>query len=115
MAETLLIVFIVFIILGMPISIALAVGAFASLAGCADKTSLLVEVSSTLAIPDDVNQLELLVVGDVSGSMIERTYEIDSAWPHSVSLRPGSVESQGVTITVVALHDGDFVARRVQD
>ncbi|MCZ7681316.1 MAG: hypothetical protein M5U28_22015 [Sandaracinaceae bacterium] len=88
--------------------------ALASLLGaCSDQTSLLVEVSSPLAIPGDVNGLELRVVGDVEGRMVDRTYPLSSDWPHSVSLRPGAVENQGVTITVTATLDGGFVARRV--
>ncbi len=88
--------------------------ALASLLGaCSDQTSLLVEVSSPLAIPGDVNGLELRVVGDVEGRMVDRTYPLASDWPHSVSLRPGAVENQGVTITVTATLDGGFVARRV--
>ncbi len=83
------------------------------LGACADQTSLLIEVSSPLAIPDDVDGLELSVRGDAAGSMVDRTYELSGEWPHSVSLRPGTVESQGVTITVTATHGGAFVARRV--
>jgi hypothetical protein len=92
--------------------------AFVALAGlvtaCADRTSLLVEVSSPLTVPDQVNGLELRVVGDTEGAMVERTYTLESGWPHTVSLRPGAVESQGVTITVTAVRDGAFVARRVR-
>ncbi len=92
--------------------VACAFSAFV-LAACADRTSLLVEVTSPLAIPDRVNGLELRVVGDAAGSMIDRTYDLTTGWPHTVSLRPGQIESQGITITVTALHDGAFVARRV--
>jgi hypothetical protein len=86
----------------------------ALLTACADRTSLLVEVTSDLIVPDDVNQLQITVVGDVEGQMVDQTYDLTSQWPHTISVRPGQVEDQGVAITVVALRDGAFVARRFQ-
>ncbi|MBZ0117970.1 MAG: putative metal-binding motif-containing protein, partial [Sandaracinaceae bacterium] len=85
----------------------------ALLASCADRTSILVEVSSPLVIPDDIDQLQVEIVGDVAGGMADRTFDLMTTWPHSVSIRPGATESQAITVRVTARRSGAFVARRV--
>jgi hypothetical protein len=74
---------------------------------------LLVVVTSDLPIPDRVDGLEVVVTGQTSGAMVDRTFDLTTDWPHSVSVRPGQVESQGVLIQVTALRGGVFVARRI--
>lgn len=94
-----------------------ALGTLASLlllVGCADRTALLVRVtSSDLAVPTDVDRLEISVRGDATGATLDRSFDVNTAWPHSLSLRPGAVESGGVRVTVTARHAGVFVTRRV--
>ncbi|MBX3268922.1 MAG: putative metal-binding motif-containing protein [Sandaracinaceae bacterium] len=80
--------------------------------GCADSTALLVEITSPLAVPGEVDALDLVVRGD-NGNVVERRYDLDGTWPQTVSIRPGAMERGGVTITVTASRGGAFVARRV--
>jgi hypothetical protein len=84
-----------------------------TLSACSDRTSLLVEVTSPLRIPDTIDRLDIQVVGDTEGMMVDRTFDLSTDWPHSVSVRPGQVERQGVDITVTARRGEAFVARRV--
>ena len=87
----------------------LTVGA---LAGCADETSLLVEVTSPdLVVPDDVDALRFQVAGE-SGSMLDQTFSIQGAWPHSLTVLPKDSTSEAVTITVTALKAGTLVVER---
>jgi hypothetical protein len=44
--------------------------------------------------------------------MVDQSYPLASGWPHSVSLRPGRVESQAITISATVRSGGAFVARR---
>ncbi len=94
-----------------------ALGLLASLfvlAGCADRTALLIRVDSTdLAIPGDIDRLEINVRGDATGASIDRDFDLASGWPHSLSLRPGAMEAGGVRVTVTARRAGSFVTRRV--
>jgi hypothetical protein len=85
-----------------------------SVSACADRTSLLVRVTSPLEVPADIDGLTVSVVGSVEGHMAERTWALSTPWPHETSIRPGEIESQEVTITVTALREGNFVARRVR-
>jgi len=72
-----------------------------------------VEVTSpTLEVPADVDRLEIEVVGDSSGEMLDVSFAVDSPWPHSYSVRPGSDDSEEVTIAVRGLKDGALVAER---
>lgn len=84
------------------------------LVGCADRTALLVRVgSSDLSVPADVDRLEITVRGDATGASLERSFDVSTGFPHSLSLRPGAMESGGVRVTVTARHAGAFVTRRV--
>ncbi len=89
--------------------------------GCADRTALKIEVSSSdLTAPDDVDRLEIRVVGDATGMMSDDRFALSSTWPHSLSVRPGSSRSEGVVVTVTGRKStgpsdttGAFVVRRV--
>lgn len=83
------------------------------LAGCGDATGILVEVSSSdLGIPSDVDALRFQAVSD-TGRTIDRTFEVATTWPHSLTITPSSATDGDVTITVTAMKDGAFVVRRV--
>lgn len=92
---------------------ALIASAVLLLAGCAEKTALMIEIDSSLAAPDDVDALDLVVVGRDSGQMLERTLELESGFPHTFSVLPGNDDGESVTITVTGLKGGEFVVRRV--
>ena len=81
--------------------------------GCGESTSILLEVTSPMAIPSEIDSLQVAVTGDSGGNVVDRRYDLGSDWPHTVSIRPGAMESGGVTITVTAQLGGSFVARRV--
>ncbi len=74
---------------------------------------MLIEVTSELEVPSQIDAIEVLVTGDVAGSMVNRTYELSTPWPHTISVRPGETETQGVTIQVTARLGGGFVAQRL--
>ena len=75
-------------------------------------TSILVEVTSDFAVPTEVDSLDVTVTGDATGAVIDDTYDLSGDWPHSVSLRPGEMESGGVRIRVTLRSAGELVARR---
>ncbi|MCC6877831.1 MAG: lamin tail domain-containing protein [Sandaracinaceae bacterium] len=85
-----------------------------STTACADKTALLIEVtSSDLRVPDDIDGLRF-EVSATTGQMVDRTFPIRAAWPHSLTVLPaGSVQSTEVTVTVTGLKDGSPRVRRV--
>ncbi|MCC7539417.1 MAG: hypothetical protein IT379_24545, partial [Deltaproteobacteria bacterium] len=102
----------------MPAATAMLVAALTT--SCADKTSLLINVTSDdLVVPTDLDVLEIQVVGDESGQMATARYELSRPFPHSISVRPGRSTSEEMTVTVTAgmLGSGGgadrFVARRV--
>jgi hypothetical protein len=82
--------------------------------GCADRTALLVEVSSPdLAIPGDVDSLTIRA-HTPNGAMFDQTFDVASGWPHSITIRPESPEDQGqVLVEVTGNRAGAFVVRRV--
>jgi len=82
-------------------------------ASCADRTSILILVSSDMRVPDDVDRLDISVLGESSGMVVERSFPIATAWPHSLALRPGMMDSSSILVTVTAMHGDEFVARRV--
>jgi len=82
------------------------------LAGCADETSLLIEVTSPdLLVPDDVDALRFQVTGE-SGAMVDETFAIQGAWPHSLAVTPRASSTEAATITVTALKAGATVVER---
>lgn len=93
---------------------ALALAASLVLAGCADQTAILVEVTSTdLAVPTDVDSIEIHAISGF-GSMHDGTYSLSTGWPHTLTLLPAPQEGIGpVRIDVTARHGGTFVVRRV--
>lgn len=85
-----------------------------SLAACAaDRTAILVEVTSTdLAVPDDIDGLQFQA-SSALGSMADESYPIAGQWPHSLTIVPLQGERMGeVTITVTGVLQGAFVVRR---
>jgi len=87
-----------------------------AMAGCADRTSILIRVSSQdLVAPDDINQLDISVIGQTTGMGINQTFVLEGPWPHSLAVRPGMVESNAVRITVTGYNGENFVIRRVLD
>lgn len=95
----------------------LLTGAFALAvtdAGCADRTQLLISVSSEdYVIPDDIDRLDFSIVGQTSGMGLDRSFQLAAPWPHSLAIRPGMVESNAILVTITAYHGEDFVTRRV--
>jgi len=88
--------------------------------GGGGETAILIEVTSPLTVPDDIDQLEISVVGEESGGMLHETFGIDTGWPQSYLVRPASPTSQPVVITVTGRKTrtpdeatGAFVVRRV--
>jgi len=94
------------------LALVLALVAFA--AGCADRTAILVEVTSTdLTIPTDVDAITIRAIS-AFGASFEQTYPVSTAWPHSLTITPPPSEGiGGVRIDVTGLRDGAFVVRRV--
>lgn len=83
------------------------------LAGCADVTSLMVEVtSSDLAVPADVDELRF-EVRSATGRSVDRRFAIDGPWPHSLAVLPASSADGAVVLTVTGLSGGAPVVRRV--
>lgn len=77
------------------------------LAACSSETAILVEIDSTLAVPAEVDQLDISAVGANSGGMLVRSSVIDAPFPHSFSIRPKNDDSEEVTITVSARKRAD--------
>lgn len=94
-------------------SLLLLLGAGSGLAACGQGTGLLVEVTSPLSVPAEIDRLEFRIEGAATGALIERSFDITTDWPHTLALQPGAMESGAVTITVTGRHSGDVVAQRV--
>lgn len=98
-------------------SLVVAAAALATLlvaTGCADRTAILVEVTSAdLSVPTDIDSITIRAIS-VFGSSHERTYPLASSWPHSLTLIPAPQEGiGGVRIDVTGNLAGRFVVRRV--
>jgi len=85
-----------------------------TLGSCADQTALLVEVTSALTVPDDIDELGFEIVGEDSAQMAAVRRAIDSPWPHSLSVRHGARDDEGVRITVTGYLSGVSVASRTE-
>lgn len=84
-----------------------------ALFGCADKTAVLIEVtSSDLAVPADVDGLRFIAVSG-SGHRIDRAYPLEGTWPHSLSVLPAGPGDDTLTITVTGVLAGQPRVRRV--
>jgi hypothetical protein len=83
-------------------------------AGCADRTAILVEVTSTdLTIPTDIDAITIRAIS-AFGASFEQTYPVSTAWPHSLTITPPPSEGiGGVRIDVTGSRGGAFVVRRV--
>ncbi len=88
--------------------------ALVMLAGCADQTAIELRVTSPdLVVPDDLDQLRFLAVGE-SGVMADRTTDLPGTWPQTFVIRPGSAgSSESVLLTVRGLRGGAERIRRV--
>ncbi|UJR80762.1 Fibronectin type III domain protein [Sandaracinus amylolyticus] len=85
------------------------------LAACAaDRTAILVEVTSAdLNAPEDVDELRFEAVSEY-GAHIDSRHAIQETWPHSLTIVPPEGERMGtLTITVTGLKAGELVVRRV--
>ena len=84
-----------------------------TLFACADKTAIFIEVrSDDLSVPADVDTLRFIVTSNTA-TMVDRTYTLDGAWPHSLTVVPASALDREVTVDVIAFSANTFVARRV--
>src|SRR5690348_3855376 len=82
-------------------------------AACADKTAIVVEISSTdVTIPDDVDTLRI-VARSATGQMADRTFRVSHSWPHTLTILPASDRSAAVTITVMGMLSGNVKETRV--
>lgn len=83
-------------------------------AGCADRTALIVEVtSSDLSIPTDIDSITIEAVSEFGATFVQ-TYPVSTTWPHSLTITPPPGEaSDGVRIDVTGNLGGAFVVRRV--
>ncbi len=82
--------------------------AVAWLFGCADQTSVFIEISSPLVVPDEVDHLEILAQGERTGAMFSRQFELSGAFPQSFSLQPKSDRDEAVLVTITGLKaEGD--------
>jgi hypothetical protein len=81
---------------------------------CADRTALLVEVSSPdLGIPGDIDGLRIRAWTPLD-AMFDQTFPVNAGWPHSLTILPAAGEGLGqVFVEVTGTHGGDFVVRRV--
>ena len=101
-------------------SIGLFIVLAASLMACAAKpTALVIEIrSTTLTVPDDIDVLQLRVVGADSGGMVDQTFSLSESWPQTATIRPGASNDEAVTLTVTGRKSAaggapTFVVRRV--
>ncbi len=87
--------------------------AFVALTGCADKTGILVEAtSSDLAVPGDVDALRFVAMSD-NGRSVDQTFAISTDWPHSLTILPGEGDSS-ISLTVSALRGGIVQTERMR-
>ncbi len=81
-----------------------------ALPGCSeDETSILVTVTSDLEVPIQADQLRIVIDDADVGSPIVQDYELTSAFPHSVSIRPGEMYDGEISIVASALLGGTEV------
>src|SRR5690606_2481517 len=80
---------------------------------CADKTAVLIEVSSSdLAVPADLDGLRFIAVSE-SGRRVDRAYPLEGTWPHSLSVLPAEPGDDALTVTVIGVLAGQPRVRRV--
>ncbi|MDQ3033603.1 MAG: lamin tail domain-containing protein [Myxococcota bacterium] len=96
------------------LSLPLALAALLLAACSADRTAIMVEVTSPdLAVPDDVDALRFEAVSEFGGR-IDQQFDIAGQWPHSLSIVPPEGERMGsLTITVTGFRGGELVVRSV--
>ena len=76
-------------------------------AGCGDDTtSLTIEVTSPMAVPAEIDSLDFLVVGETSGAMLDRSFPLETGWPHSITVMPAGDPTEMLTITVSGRRSG---------
>ncbi len=93
-------------------ALALLLG-FASLTGCTDKTSLIVDVASPdLLVPGQIDALRFEALTP-DGYRIDEEFAISEPWPHSLAILPGPASTASeVRVSVTGLSGGDFAVRR---
>jgi hypothetical protein len=92
---------------------ALALAVFVAMVmGCSGPTSILLRITSPLAVPAAIDGLSVSIHGDTTGMTVDRQYPITS-WPQTISLRPGPMESSHLTITITGTHGRTDVVRRI--
>jgi hypothetical protein len=82
-------------------------------AACTGDTAILIEVSSALRAPEEVDALRFEIVGESSGTRIDRRFPLTGAFPHSLSVRALADDSQSLRIAVTGTRGDAFVVRRV--
>ncbi|MBX3245626.1 MAG: lamin tail domain-containing protein [Myxococcales bacterium] len=92
-------------------------GALASLFALAcgsDQTAILLSFeSSSLGVPEDLDQVRIVAMGE-SGVMADVTTDLGRTWPQTYAIRPGAgSSSELVAIRVFGLHTGTERLRRV--
>jgi hypothetical protein len=92
--------------------VALALVVACWLASCSSQTAILLRITSPLAVPAQIDGLTVHIRGETTGTVVDRSYPI-TAWPNTLSLRPGPMESSRLTITVTGTHAGVDVVTRV--
>jgi hypothetical protein len=83
------------------------------LSGCTGDTAILIEVTSPLSVPSEVDALRFEIDGESSGTRIDRMFPVAGAFPHSLSVRAVADDSQRLRIAVTGTRGGAFVVRRV--
>ena len=84
-------------------------------AGCADRTGVLVEVSSVdLTVPVDVDALRFEAESS-TGRRVDEIHALSGTWPYSLTIVPRDDDDARGTLTlrITGMRDGDEVVRRV--
>jgi hypothetical protein len=85
----------------------------ALVAGCSEETGLLIEVTSSVhGVPGDIDRLEIQAAGEESGESLRRGFDLETPWPHSFFLRPGSNDSERVRVVVIGSKGSEPVAEQ---
>ena len=83
--------------------------------GCADRTGVLVEVSSAdLTVPTDVDALRFEAESS-TGRAVSETHALTGTWPYSLTIVPrDDADARGtLTLRIAGLSDGATVVRRL--
>jgi hypothetical protein len=82
-----------------------------ALLSCADRTSILVRVTSpTLDPPGEIDEVRFSIRGASTGAVVDRSFMLEGGWPQTLSIRPGPMEASAVTIAISGRLRGAEVA-----